>query len=51
MVNSAIHPGSVVRKIDSACYPPDSEFFQLLQKGMKSSETKNIDIAREIKEL
>ena len=30
-------------------YPPDSVFFQLLQKGIKSSDTKNIDLASDRK--
>ena len=31
------------------CYPPDSEFFQLPQQGIKSSDTKNIDTTRDRK--
>ena len=36
--------GSVVRKLDS-------EFFQLPQKGIKGSDTKNIDLTRDRKSL
>ena len=30
-------------------YPPGREFFQLPLKGIKSSDTKNIDLARDRK--
>ena len=31
------------------CYPPNSDFFQLPQKGKKSGDAKDIDLTRDIK--
>ena len=39
-----LHLGSVVRKLDSAIHR--IVIFQPSQKGIKSSDTKNIDLAR-----
>ena len=42
---------SVVRKLESAIHPIVKFFMQLPQKGIKRSDTKNIDLARDRKWL